>query len=93
MTGFLVTLAAGLIGYLLARRFVSRRLRFVDAAQSRFAPLVAALTATLIAWPLTLLPTVTLTTAIVFGIGTGLGAASGARLIRRADVELKRISP
>src|SRR5918996_4784774 len=42
MTGFFVTLAAGIIGYLLARRFVSRRLRFVDAVQSRFAPLVAA---------------------------------------------------
>jgi len=93
MTGFLVTLAAGLVGYLLARRFVSRRLRFVDAVQSRFAPLVAALTATLVTWPLTMLPTITLTTAIVFGIGTGLGTASGARLVRRADVELRRIAP
>ena len=56
MTEFFVTLAAGFVGYLLARRFVSRRLRFVDAVQSRFAPLVAALTATLVTWPLTLLP-------------------------------------
>jgi hypothetical protein len=93
MTDFFVTLAAGLIGYLLARRFVSRRLRFVDAVQSRFAPLVAALTATILTWPLTLLPIVSLTTAMVFGIGTGLGTASGARLIRRADVALKRIAP
>jgi hypothetical protein len=54
---------------------------------------VAALTATLVTWPLTLLPTITLTTAIAFGIGTGLGTASGARLIRRADVELRRIAP
>ena len=53
MTEFFVTLAAGLAGYLLARRFVSRRLRFVDAVQSRFAPLVAALTATMLFWPLT----------------------------------------
>ncbi|MBA3318047.1 MAG: hypothetical protein H0T50_08160 [Gemmatimonadales bacterium] len=93
MTQFFVTLAAGLVGYLLARRFVSRRLRFVDAVQSRFAPLVAALTATLMSWPLTLLPAITLTTAMVFGIGTGLGTASGARLVRRADVALKRITP
>ena len=92
MTEFFVTLAAGLIGYLLARRFVSRRLRFVDAVQSRFAPLVAGLTATIVTSPLTLLPTITLATAMVFGIGTGLGTASGARLIRRADVELKRIT-
>ncbi len=93
MTGFLVTLAAGLVGYLLARRIVSRRLRFVDAVQSRFAPLVAALTATIAISPLTLLPAITLTTAMVFGIGTGLGTASGARLVRRADVELRRITP
>jgi hypothetical protein len=93
MTEFLVTLAAGLAGYLLARRFVSRRLRFVDAAQSRFAPLVAALTATIVIWPLTLLPVITLTTAMVFGIGTGLGTASGARLVRRADGELRRLTP
>ena len=93
MTEFLVTLAAGLAGYLLARRFVSRRLRFVDAVHSRFAPLVAALTATIVIWPLTLLPVITLTTAMVFGIGTGLGTASGARLVRRADGELRRLTP
>jgi hypothetical protein len=91
MTEFFVTLAAGLGGYLFARRLVSHRLRFVDAVQSRFAPLVAALTAALVIWPLTMLPVITLTTAIVFGIGTGLGTASGARLVRRADVELRRI--
>jgi len=93
MIEFLVALVAGLAGYLLARRFVSRRLRFVDAVQSRFAPLVAALTATVVTWPLTLLPTISLTTAIVFGIGAGLGTASGARRVRRADAELRRISP
>ena len=92
MTEFFVTLGVGLAGYLLARRFVRRRLRFVDAVQSRFAPPVAALTATLLLWPLTMLPFITLMTAIVFGIGTGLGTASGARLVRRADVELRRIA-
>jgi hypothetical protein len=93
MIAFLVTLAAGLIGYQLARRFVSRRLRFVDAVQSRFAPPVAALTATILFWPLTMLPIVSLTTAMAFGIGTGFGTASGARLVRRADVELRRLAP
>ncbi|MBA3894484.1 MAG: hypothetical protein H0X69_12450 [Gemmatimonadales bacterium] len=92
MTEFFVTLAAGIVGYLMARRFVSRRLRFVDAVQSRLAPHVAAVTATLVTWPLPMLPTITLTTAMVFGIGTGLGTASGARRVRRADVELKRIA-
>jgi hypothetical protein len=92
MTELFVTLAAGIAGYLLARRLVSRRLRFVDAVQSRVAPLVAALTAMIVTWPLTLLPIITLTTAMVFGIGTGFGTASGARLARRADVELRRIA-
>lgn len=93
MYEFFITLAAGLIGYLLARRFVSRRLRFVDAAQSRFAPFVAALVGAIAVSPLTVLPLVTLTTATVFGIGTGLGTASGARLVRRADSELRRLAP
>jgi hypothetical protein len=93
MPEFFVTLGAGLAGYLMARRFVSRRLRFVDAVQSRFAPLVAAVTATIVIWPLTLLPLVTIATAMTFGIGTGLGTASGARVVRRADVELRRLAP
>ena len=42
MTEFLVTLAAGFTGYLLARRLVSRRLRFVDAVQSRFGSMLHA---------------------------------------------------
>ncbi|HEX2217927.1 MAG TPA: hypothetical protein VHG35_03940 [Gemmatimonadales bacterium] len=93
MNEFYVTLAAGLIGYLLARRFVSRRLRFVDAVQSRFAPFVAAVAGALTISPLTVLPLITLTTAMVFGIGAGLGTASGARLVRRADVQLRRLAP
>jgi hypothetical protein len=93
MNEFFVTLAAGLVGYLLARRFVSRRLRFVDAVQSRLAPLVAAVFGALAILPLTALPLVTFTTAIVFGIGAGFGTASGARLVRRADMELRRLVP
>lgn len=93
MNEFFVTLAAGLVGYLLARRFVSRRLRFVDAVQSRFAPLAAAVFGALAILPLTVLPLVTITTAMVFGIGAGFGTASGARLVRRADMELRRLIP
>jgi len=93
MNEFFVALAAGFAGYVLARRFVSRRLRFVDAVQSRLAPLAAAVMGALAILPFTALPLVTLTTAIVFGIGAGLGTASGARLVRRADVELRRLIP
>jgi hypothetical protein len=93
MLPLLLTLAAGFAGYLLARNFVRRRLRFVDAVYSPFAPLVAGVTAALVAWPLALLPAVSAATAIVFGIGTALGTASGARILRRGDQHPRRLTP
>jgi hypothetical protein len=89
----LVTLTAGLGGYLLARNFVSHRLRFVDAAQSRFAPLVAGIVAGVALLPLALLPIVSSFTAIVFGVGAAFGTASAARMIRRADGDVRRLTP
>jgi hypothetical protein len=89
----LLTIAAGLAGYLAARGFVRRRLRFVDAARSRWAPLVAGVVAALLAAPLALLPIISTTTAIVFGLGTGLGTASGARALRRADWNQRQLLP
>jgi hypothetical protein len=80
-----LTLAAGLAGYLLARGFIHQRLRFVDAVHSPLAPFVAGALAALAAWPLALLPMVTLGTTLVFGIGTALGTVSGARLVRREE--------
>lgn len=88
-----LTLAAGLAGYLLARGFVRQRLRFVDAVQSPVAPLVAGILAALAAWPLALLPVVTLGTTLVFGLGTALGTASGARWLRRDDRRLRQLTP
>jgi hypothetical protein len=89
----LVTLTAGVGGYLLARSFVSHRLRFVDAAQSRFAPFVAAIVAGVALLPLAFLPIVSSFTAVVFGIGAGFGTARAAKIIRRADGELRRLTP
>jgi hypothetical protein len=85
MPHLLITLAAGIVGFILARGFVRRRLRFVDAVQSPIAPIIAGCVATLVAWPAVLLPLVTLSTALVFGIGTGLGTASGARALREGE--------
>jgi hypothetical protein len=93
MLQLLITLMAGVIGYIMARNFVRRRLRFVDAVHSPVAPLVTGLAATLIAWPAVLLPLVTLSTAIVFGIGTGLGTASAARALRNQDQNRRRLTP
>jgi hypothetical protein len=92
MLQLLVTLVAGLAGYFLARNFVRKRLRFVDAIQSPLAPLVAGLAAAVLAWPAVLLPWVTLTTTMVFGIGTGLGTASGARAVRQGEAP-RRLTP
>ena len=93
MLQLLITLTAGVIGFIISRNFVRRRLRFVDAIHSPLAPLVAGVTAALVAWPAVLLPLVTIGTAVAFGIGTGLGTASGARALRNDDRNRRRLSP
>lgn len=82
---FAVTVAAGIGGYIMARNFVRRRLRFVDAVRSPLAPVIAGTAAALLAWPVAILPVVTTMTAVVLGIGTGIGTASGVKALRRGD--------
>lgn len=84
----LVTLTAALaasgFGYYQAREFVRRRLRFVGAIHRPLAPALAALGAALATLPLVaVLPLVGAGTAILFGLGVGLGVAAGRRDIRR----------
>ena len=93
MLELLISLTAGAIGFILARNFVRGRLRFVDAARSPFAPFIAGLVAFLVTWPTVLLPLVTVTTAIFFGVGTGLGTASGVRALERHEGTHRRLSP
>jgi hypothetical protein len=86
--GFLylaLTVAAAIGGFLIARRFVRQRLRFVDGIHSPIAPFVAGLVAAVIALPVALLPIVTTATAAIFGVGAGLGTASGVKALRRGD--------
>lgn len=85
----LLALAASIgvtiIGYTQARAFVRERLRYVDSAQSMFAPILAALGALVIAAPVVaLLPFVGSGTAIAFAVSIGLGVSSGQKDIRRA---------
>jgi hypothetical protein len=69
-----------------ARGFVRRRLRFVDGVRSPLAPVAAGLGAALIAWPVAwLLPIVGGFTAALFGIGAGLGTASGIKALKSGD--------
>ena len=89
----LLTAAVGATGYLVARNFVRSRLRFVDAIHSPWAPISAGILAFLFAWPLSLLPLVSTVPAVVFGIGIGLGTATGARQIRRGELARRQITP
>ncbi|OLD05563.1 MAG: hypothetical protein AUI99_01305 [Gemmatimonadetes bacterium 13_1_40CM_3_69_22] len=77
--GLLVGGAALGGGFVAARNFVRRRLRYVDAVQRPAAPVVAGLAATAIALPVALLPVVTVATAVAFGVGVASGVASGRR--------------
>lgn len=75
---WLAVSAAALIGgFFVTRTFVRRRLRFVDAIQRPAAPLIAGAVAAVVALPVTILPIVTVGTAVAFGIGVAGGVASG----------------
>lgn len=80
-----ITVVAGLTGFLMTRGFVARRLRFVDAIYSPAAPFIIAALAMLLAWPVSALPLVTATASALFGIGAGLGTLSGVKALRRAN--------
>ena len=76
--------AVTLWGYLKSRNFVRNRLRFVDAAHTPFAPVVAGAVAALVAGPVVwLLPPVGIFTALIFGLGVGAGVYHGSRDVRK----------
>jgi hypothetical protein len=95
---FLVSLALSLVasglGFRWARNLMSRRLRYVDAAHSRFAPLIAGVVAGALVLPFSWLPLigalVGMGTAAAVGIGVGLGVASASREIRLATYRIER---
>ena len=89
MLGFLIAFvlssAAVIIGFTQAKDFVSRRLRYVDAAHSPIAPVVAGVGAALVASLIvSLLPVLGTGTALAFGLSVGLGVAAGNKEIRRS---------
>jgi hypothetical protein len=65
----------------------------VDAVRAPWIPFAAGAIALVIAAPLTLLPLISATTALVFGIGTAMGTASGVRAIRRAEWASRLLLP
>jgi hypothetical protein len=86
LIGLLIALAAIVIGYGGARRFVRDRLRYVDGAQKTTAPVIAGIVAFLIALPVVwLLPIVGIGTAIAFAVSVATGVAVGARDIKSGN--------
>ena len=88
LAGFITTIAtvaAGAVGYIQSRRFVSKRLRYVDQAQSPAAPVIAGVAGVALAAPIALLlPFITSATAIVFGLAVAFGTRAGGKQNRRA---------
>ena len=75
---------ASIWGYVQARRFMRKRLRFVDSAQKPMAPVVAGAAAAALMAPLALLlPFVGVGTAVLFGAGVGIGTSQGQKDVKR----------
>jgi hypothetical protein len=76
LISFALAIVIAMAGYSASRTFVANRLRFVDAVNSRLAPLGAGLAAALVAMPIFgLLPLVGTGTALTLGISVWAGAA------------------
>ena len=87
------TILLAVAGYVISRDFVRRHLRFVDAVRSPLAPIVAGIGAFILAWPLSWLPVISATPAVVFGFACAFGTASGVRALRRADFNSRQLRP
>jgi hypothetical protein len=77
-----ISLAVTTFGFMVARKYVRERLKYVDAVQTMKAPIIAGLLGWALFMPLTFIPFIGLGTAIVFGLSVGLGVRAGAKDIR-----------
>ncbi len=86
LLSLIISAAAGLFMFGLAREYVRNRLRFVDAVRNPIAPWVAGFAVLLVMSPIAaLLPLVTGFTAALAGLATGLGTASGVKALKRGE--------
>ena len=84
---FIIASVAAVIGYSAAKKFVSDRLRYVDAAHKATTPVIAGIGAYLIAWvAVGLLPIVGIGTAIAFAVSVAFGAAAGSREVKSGNL-------
>jgi len=83
----MLTGVASIGGYIVTKRFVQGRLRYVDAVHKRRAPLLAGTAAGVLALPIVaVFPFIGVGTAVLFGLGVGKGVSSGRR-------EFKQLPP
>lgn len=83
MLWIIITGIASIGGFVVMKRFVRERLRFVDGVRKPGIPLMAGVAASVVALPLTLFPVVNVLTAFLFGIGVGTGVAAGRRELKQ----------
>ena len=84
LIALIATGAVSIGGYLQSRRFVRRRLTYVEMIHKPGAAIIAGAGAALVALPVVaLLPLVGTGTAMLFGAGVGTGVAAGARDVRK----------
>ncbi len=82
----LLMIGVGIFAFGVARGYVRSRLRFVDGVRSPLAPWIVGLGAWIVALPVAaLLPLITGATALVFGLASGLGTASGVKALQRGE--------
>ncbi|GJG87215.1 hypothetical protein tb265_23960 [Gemmatimonadetes bacterium T265] len=90
LVALVLTIAVVAAGYVVTRRFVRERLRFVDAVQRGTAPWIAAAGALVVgAIAALVLPFVGAGSAVCFALAVGLGVAAGARDIRRGNLPVR----
>jgi hypothetical protein len=77
--------AAGIFGHVKSRKFVRRRLRYTSWVEKPYLGLVAGVTAAILAAPLSVLPLLGTSTALIFGAGVGTGVSMGAREAREGS--------
>lgn len=84
LLSFAAAILTGMAGYALSRNFVANRLRFVDAVNKPYVPLLAGAGTAIVAMPImALLPIVGPGTALTLGLAVWAGVRSGVRDIRR----------
>ncbi|MEO7714216.1 MAG: hypothetical protein ABIV10_14985 [Gemmatimonadaceae bacterium] len=83
--GLVISFVAAMLAYAQSRSFVIRRLRYVDAVHTMFAPFVAGVAAAVALLPIVaLLPLVGVGTAVSVGLAVGAGVAAGSRDVRHS---------